>query len=160
VYPGYLLLVEPLDDEICPYTPEPDECCCKCCYEECWEQDNKCDADAHDGEDDSAEDGQKERGHKGEDEDSDGKDQEETDGEGREGDLGEDEGLSQRWLAGENLQIDRRGGWRSVIGGLTASIGFSVANCESLAESWLRRSGGKKRSRRSWPLPTRLPTLP
>lgn len=81
MYPRYFLLVEPLDDEICAYTPEPDECCCEGCHEQCWEQDDKCDADAYDSEDNGAEDGEEKGGDKGEDEDGDGENQEKTDGE-------------------------------------------------------------------------------
>ena len=44
---------------------------------------------------------------------------------------------------------DSVGQGEDIISGRTASIGFSVANLESFAESSLRRSGGKKRSRRS-----------
>lgn len=108
--PRYLLLIEPLDDEIGAHTPEPDECCCERCHEECWEQDDQCNADAHDGEDDSTEDSQKEGGHKSEDEDGDGQDQEKPDGKGREGHLGENEGLGQGWLARELLGVNQRGG--------------------------------------------------
>jgi len=109
VYARYLLLVEPLDDEICAYTPEPDKCCCERRHEECWEQNDKCDADAYDSEDNGAEDGENEGGDECEDEDGDGEDQEETDGKGGEGNLGENEGLSHGWLARQFLVVDGKG---------------------------------------------------
>ena len=43
---------------------------------------------------------------------------------------------------------------------LTASIGFSVANLDNMADSLALFSGGKKRSRMFWPLLRTLPTVP
>lgn len=135
MYPRYLLLVKPLDDEICAYTPEPDKGCCERRYEECRKQNDQGDADAYNGEDNGAENGKNERGDKGEDEDGDGEDQEEPNRQGGEGDLGEDEGLSKGRLARKVLVVNGRGWWGGAVDRLTASIGFSVANFESLADS-------------------------
>ena len=57
--------------------------------------------------------------------------------------------------------------WSWILGDHTASLGLSVANCESLANTSCRLSGGKKRSKKLCPLfktpvavPCRAPAMP
>lgn len=159
--PRDLLFVEPLEHIVRPDPPRPDEGRRARGQEHGRQEDDEGEADGDDAEGHGGKDGDEEGEDDGEEDDGYGHEGEESQGRARKSEMGEEEGLKRG--KGEQLAwtISLRKGRRKG-GRLTANIGFSVANLESLAESSLRFSGGKMRSMKAEPrsrAPVRVPWM-